>query len=575
MLAESGAEQVVGLVLALHYSTMSVGVYLELRRGRAAEHGLPFVGIESWASEPAYVDYLAGVVRTGLADAHAGDEGLFTAHSLPRRILDTADPYTPRSTATATLAADRAGLAADRWSIAWQSAGRTPEPWLEPDLLGVIDELAGFGDVDGVLVCPCGFVADHLEVLYDVDIERADAPTPVDSSSAACPSSTTSSSVMTALARRIVAAGDDMTRRAVVVGGGIAGLTVTERLSATFDPDDVTVELREGTSRGGASDITVRRAPGRRRGRRRLPRPYPRAPPWPSGSASAPTSRRHRRRAPSSGTAACIASPTACCSACPATHRPGDEPLAERDRQQQAAVEPLLPRTSDPADSVGRLIRMRFGDEVHERLVDALVGSIYAADTDRFSLAMVPQLTSLAEGQRSLCSPPGVPAAAQRRPARRCSTPLAGHGVAGDSDRSGVHERRSAPSFRFAGGHRRHRRSALEIDGEAADAVVLATPADAAARLVVDGARAGRAAGAVGACRGRHRHAGRGAAALVRRRHERVPRSQAGPATRHGRLLRLAEVEHRRDGDEVVRASLGRDGLPVDHLDDAVSSTRR
>ena len=68
----------------------------------------------------------------------------------------------------------------------------------------------------------------------------------------------------------------------------------------------------------------------------------------------------------------------------------------------RAAIEPLLPDGKDPGDSIGRLIRARFGDEVHERLVDALVGSIYATDTDRFSLAMVPQLAALADGQRSL-----------------------------------------------------------------------------------------------------------------------------------------------------------------------------
>jgi protoporphyrin/coproporphyrin ferrochelatase len=206
VLAESGAEQVIGLVLAPHYSTMSVGVYLERAGAAARHHGLPFVGIESWASEPAYVDYLAGVVKTALAGMPPATRVLFTAHSLPRRILDTADPYPSEVTGTATLAADRAGLAADRWSIAWQSAGRTPEPWLEPDLLNVIDELAGFGDVDGVLVCPCGFVADHLEVLYDVDIaacRRAGARGLVLRRTSVVNDEHT---VMTALARRIVAA---------------------------------------------------------------------------------------------------------------------------------------------------------------------------------------------------------------------------------------------------------------------------------------------------------------------------------------------------------------------------------
>ena len=76
--------------------------------------------------------------------------------------------------ATATAVAQRVGLAEwSRWSIAWQSAGRTPEPWIGPDILAVIDDLAASGGADGVLVCAAGFVADHLEVLYDLDIEAA------------------------------------------------------------------------------------------------------------------------------------------------------------------------------------------------------------------------------------------------------------------------------------------------------------------------------------------------------------------------------------------------------------------
>ena len=79
------------------------------------------------------------------------------------------DPYPDELRGTAEAVAARAGL--DRWSCAWQSAGRTPEPWLEPDVLTVIADLAGTGRGTGLVVCPCGFVSDHLEVLYDLDIE--------------------------------------------------------------------------------------------------------------------------------------------------------------------------------------------------------------------------------------------------------------------------------------------------------------------------------------------------------------------------------------------------------------------
>jgi ferrochelatase len=95
---------------------------------------------------------------------------VFTAHSLPERIIAEGDPYPDEVEATAKAVAEAAGLTDDRWSVAWQSAGRTPEPWIGPDILTVIDDLAESGR-DGVLVCPCGFVADHLEVLYDLDIE--------------------------------------------------------------------------------------------------------------------------------------------------------------------------------------------------------------------------------------------------------------------------------------------------------------------------------------------------------------------------------------------------------------------
>ena len=204
-LADAGADGIVGLVLAPHYSSMSVAVYLERAAAAAERRRLPFVGIERWADDPVYVAYLADNVRASLAHPAlpAATHVLFTAHSLPRRILDTGDPYPSEIAKTAALVAGQAGLATDRWSIAWQSAGRTSEPWLEPDLLSVIGSLAASPEVDGVLVCPCGFVADHLEVLYDLDIEarqRADAGglvfrrTPVVNDD---------SQVMAALARRI------------------------------------------------------------------------------------------------------------------------------------------------------------------------------------------------------------------------------------------------------------------------------------------------------------------------------------------------------------------------------------
>ena len=161
--------RVVGLVLAPHYSAFSVGQYHERARTAAHERDIEYGGVDSWHLQPAYLAFLAADVRTKLDAMPARTHVLFTAHSLPERILTTGDPYPSQLRATADAIATCCGLPPSSWSVAWQSAGRTPEPWLGPDVLTVIDAL----DADGVLVCACGFVADHLEVLYDLDIEAA------------------------------------------------------------------------------------------------------------------------------------------------------------------------------------------------------------------------------------------------------------------------------------------------------------------------------------------------------------------------------------------------------------------
>jgi ferrochelatase len=164
----------VGLVLAPHWSALSVGQYHERAQAAAAARGVAYAGIESWHLQPAYLDHLAGEVRAALAALPARTTVLFTAHSLPERIVAAGDPYPVQLHETAAAVAARAALAPSTpWAVAWQSAGRTPEPWLGPDVLTVIDELAASGRTDGVLVCACGFVADHLEVLYDLDVEAA------------------------------------------------------------------------------------------------------------------------------------------------------------------------------------------------------------------------------------------------------------------------------------------------------------------------------------------------------------------------------------------------------------------
>jgi ferrochelatase len=170
-LAGPARDGVVGLVLAPHYSRGSVGEYHSRAAAAARECGVAYTGVESWHDEPAWLDAQRDRIRAALDGLPTGTEVLFTAHSLPERVLDD-DPYLGQLLASAAAIAARAGLDAGHgWRLGWQSAGRTPEPWRGPDVRDVIRDVAATGRADGVLVCPQGFVSDHLEVLYDLDIE--------------------------------------------------------------------------------------------------------------------------------------------------------------------------------------------------------------------------------------------------------------------------------------------------------------------------------------------------------------------------------------------------------------------
>ena len=205
-IAASGAEKIVCLVLAPHYSTYSIGQYVGRATAAAEPHGIPVVSVDSWATETAFVDFIANDLRTKLAEMPTATRVLFTAHSLPQRIIDGGDPYPNELRATATAVADRLGLReGEQWSIAWQSAGRTPEPWIGPDILEVIDQLAADdADVDGVVVSAVGFVADHLEVLYDLDIEARKHAETRGLSFARTTCVNDDRAVMEALARRVI-----------------------------------------------------------------------------------------------------------------------------------------------------------------------------------------------------------------------------------------------------------------------------------------------------------------------------------------------------------------------------------
>ena len=159
-----GATRLVGLVLAPHYSRLSIAGYKKLLADAVGDRA-DIVFVDSWHDDQGLIAFLADRIRD--TDAHV----VFTAHSLPARILDEGDPYKDQLLETARLVADSAGV--DDWSFSFQSESPTGEPWLGPDILDHLADLAGRG-VDDVLICPVGFVSDHLEIRWDIDTEAQD-----------------------------------------------------------------------------------------------------------------------------------------------------------------------------------------------------------------------------------------------------------------------------------------------------------------------------------------------------------------------------------------------------------------
>ncbi len=166
----AGLTELVALPLAPQYSTLSVAKYRDAAEA-ARPDGLVLRFVEPWHDHPGLLDAFAEKVKEALLRATA-DAVVFTAHSLPRRVVDAGDPYPDEVAATARGVALRAGL--DDFRLAWQSAGRTPEPWLGPTLEEELAVLAGAG-ARRVLAAPIGFVADHTEVLFDIDVQAKEA----------------------------------------------------------------------------------------------------------------------------------------------------------------------------------------------------------------------------------------------------------------------------------------------------------------------------------------------------------------------------------------------------------------
>jgi ferrochelatase len=173
---KDGISHAVSIVLAPHFSKLSIAKYhakiasgLDMYRGQ-----IHFTHVESYHDAPGLIQALADRVHEGLSrwpvierdDVHV----VFSAHSLPTRVIDMGDPYDDQLRETAQLVAAKAGLGDEQWSWSYQSAGRSPEPWLGPQLLDHLHKLASQG-ITKVVSIPVGFVSDHVEILYDIDIQ--------------------------------------------------------------------------------------------------------------------------------------------------------------------------------------------------------------------------------------------------------------------------------------------------------------------------------------------------------------------------------------------------------------------
>jgi ferrochelatase len=171
---EDGITQAVGIVMAPHYSSMSIGRYQQqvAEAQEAVGSAIDFAFVNSWCDQPQLIDAQVAVVQEGLTkfspEARQKAKVIFSAHSLPARLLQMGDPYDEELKRNAQAIVDRLGPV--DWMFSYQSAAKTGEPWLGPQIEDVIPALAD-GNYRDVFVAPIGFVCDHVEVLYDLDIE--------------------------------------------------------------------------------------------------------------------------------------------------------------------------------------------------------------------------------------------------------------------------------------------------------------------------------------------------------------------------------------------------------------------
>ncbi|MGI8659113.1 MAG: ferrochelatase [Candidatus Limnocylindria bacterium] len=171
-LRQSGCEAVTAIVMSPQYSELLMSGYRRALDAAVAEMALTAPRVElapAWHTEPGFLAAVAERLRDGLAGLPAGTPVLLTAHSLPRRVAEAEPGYLDQLRETAEAVAQAAGLDRARWHFCWQSAGHEPGEWMKPDFSDLLPELRAAGH-RSVLVAPVQFLADHLEILYDVDI---------------------------------------------------------------------------------------------------------------------------------------------------------------------------------------------------------------------------------------------------------------------------------------------------------------------------------------------------------------------------------------------------------------------
>ncbi|SFA81753.1 ferrochelatase [Lentibacillus halodurans] len=172
-MAEDGIEEAVSIVLAPHYSTFSVKSYNKRANDTAATYSISIESVESWYDEPGFIKYWADQISAIYDELSAQEREktvlVVSAHSLPEKILQDGDPYPDQLKETARLISEATGI--QHYAIGWQSEGNTPDPWLGPDVQDLTRDLYEQKGYRSFVYVPVGFIADHLEVLYDNDYE--------------------------------------------------------------------------------------------------------------------------------------------------------------------------------------------------------------------------------------------------------------------------------------------------------------------------------------------------------------------------------------------------------------------